>query len=41
VGNWGGAAPAYRFANLDASSHVLTGFHDVASPLRSTHLPGS
>lgn len=36
--DWGGAAPAYRFPNLDASSHVLTGFHDVASPLRSTHL---
>jgi len=36
--DWGGAAPAYRFPNLDASSHVLNGFHDVASPLRSTHL---
>jgi CO/xanthine dehydrogenase Mo-binding subunit len=36
--DWGGAAPAYRFPSLDASSHVLTGFHDVASPLRSTHL---
>jgi nicotinate dehydrogenase subunit B len=36
--DWGGAAPAYRFPNLDASAHVLTGFHDVASPLRSTHL---
>ena len=36
--DWGGAAPAYRFPNLDASSHVLAGFHDVASPLRSTHL---
>src|SRR5213079_119143 len=31
-------APAYRFTNLDASAHVLNGFHDVASPLRSTHL---
>jgi nicotinate dehydrogenase subunit B len=36
--DWGGAAPAYRFPNLDATAHVLTGFHDVASPLRSTHL---
>ena len=36
--DWGGAAPGYRFANIDASAHVLTGFHDVASPLRSTHL---
>ncbi len=36
--DWGGAAPPYRFANLDASAHVLAGFHDVASPLRSTHL---
>jgi CO/xanthine dehydrogenase Mo-binding subunit len=36
--DWGGAAPPYRFANLDASSHVLAGFHDSASPLRSTHL---
>jgi CO/xanthine dehydrogenase Mo-binding subunit len=36
--DWGGAAPAYRFPSLDASSHVLETFHDVASPLRSTHL---
>jgi len=36
--DWGGAAPNYRFQNLDASSHVLAEFHDVASPLRSTHL---
>ena len=36
--DWGGAAPGYRFASVDASAHVLTGFHDVASPLRSTHL---
>ena len=36
--DWGGAAPAYRFPNLDATAHVLAGFHDVASPLRSTHL---
>jgi CO/xanthine dehydrogenase Mo-binding subunit len=36
--DWGGAAPPYRFPSLDASAHVLAGFHDVASPLRSTHL---
>ena len=36
--DWGGAAPGYRFPNLDATAHVLAGFHDVASPLRSTHL---
>ena len=36
--DWGGAAPPYRFLNLDASAHVLAGFHDNASPLRSTHL---
>ncbi len=36
--DWGGAAPPYRFQHLDATSHVLAGFHDVASPLRSTHL---
>jgi CO/xanthine dehydrogenase Mo-binding subunit len=35
---WGGAAPAYRFQNLRAVAHVVPGFHDVASPLRSTHL---
>ena len=35
---WGGAAPPYRFPSLDASAHVLAGFHEVASPLRSTHL---
>src|SRR5215470_10457399 len=36
--DWGGAAPPYRFPSLDASAHVLAGFHEVASPLRSTHL---
>jgi nicotinate dehydrogenase subunit B len=36
--DWGGAAPGYRFPSLDASAHVLDSFHDVASPLRSTHL---
>jgi nicotinate dehydrogenase subunit B len=35
---WGGAAPPYRFANLHAVAHVVPGFHDSASPLRSTHL---
>jgi nicotinate dehydrogenase subunit B len=35
---WGGEAPAYAFGNLEASAHVLHGFHAVASPLRSTHL---
>lgn len=35
---WGGAAPPYRFPNLNAVAHVVSGFHDVASPLRSTHL---
>jgi len=36
--DWGGAAPPYRFPNVEATAHVLAGFHDVASPLRSTHL---
>jgi CO/xanthine dehydrogenase Mo-binding subunit len=36
--DWGGAAPPYRFPSLDASAHVIAGFHDVGSPLRSTHL---
>jgi CO/xanthine dehydrogenase Mo-binding subunit len=36
--DWGGAAPAYSFPSLEASSHVLESFYDVASPLRSTHL---
>jgi nicotinate dehydrogenase subunit B len=35
---WGGAAPPYKFPNLHAVAHVVPGFHDVASPLRSTHL---
>jgi CO/xanthine dehydrogenase Mo-binding subunit len=35
---WGGAAPPYTFPNLLAVAHVVPGFHDVASPLRSTHL---
>ena len=35
---WGGAAPPYRFPSLHAVAHVVSGFHDTASPLRSTHL---
>ena len=35
---WGVQAPAYLFANIHAVSHVLSGFYDSASPLRSTHL---
>jgi CO/xanthine dehydrogenase Mo-binding subunit len=35
---WGREAPAYTFPNVDASAHVIAGFHDAASPLRSTHL---
>ncbi|PYU21098.1 MAG: hypothetical protein DMG30_18600 [Acidobacteria bacterium] len=35
---WGVQAPAYVFANIHAVSHVLSGFYDSASPLRSTHL---
>lgn len=35
---WGVQAPPYVFANLHAVSHVLPGFYDSASPLRTTHL---
>src|SRR4029077_4467644 len=35
---WGGASPPYQFPNPHAVAHVLPGFHEVASPLRSTHL---
>ena len=35
---WGAEAPAYSFANLLASAHVLTGFFASGSPMRSTHL---
>ena len=35
---WGREAPSYTFQNVDAVAHVIAGFHDVASPLRSTHL---
>jgi nicotinate dehydrogenase subunit B len=35
---WGVQAPAYIFANLHAVSHVVPGFYDSGSPLRTTHL---
>lgn len=35
---WGSQAPPYGFRNLHAVAHVVAGFHDTASPLRSTHL---
>jgi CO/xanthine dehydrogenase Mo-binding subunit len=35
---WGAEAPPYRFDNIKAVAHVVAGFHDVASPLRCTHL---
>jgi nicotinate dehydrogenase subunit B len=35
---WGVQAPAYIFPNLHAVSHVLPGFYDAGSPLRTTHL---
>ena len=35
---WGVQAPPYVFANLHAVSHVVPGFYDSASPLRTTHL---
>jgi nicotinate dehydrogenase subunit B len=35
---WGVQAPAYVFANIHAVSHVLAGFYDSTSPLRTTHL---
>jgi len=35
---WGREAPPYAFQAIDAVAHVIAGFHDVASPLRSTHL---
>ena len=35
---WGVQAPPYVFPNIHAVSHVLAGFYDSASPLRSTHL---
>ena len=36
---WGNRAPAYAFANLQAVSHIVAGFHDSGpSPLGTTHL---
>ena len=35
---WGVQAPPYVFANLHAVSHVVAGFYDSGSPLRTTHL---
>ena len=35
---WGVQAPPYVFANLHAVSHVVPGFYDSGSPLRTTHL---
>ena len=35
---WGVQAPPYVFANLHAVSHVVPGFYDAGSPLRTTHL---
>jgi nicotinate dehydrogenase subunit B len=35
---WGVQAPPYVFANVHAVSHVVHGFYDSASPLRTTHL---
>ena len=35
---WGVQAPAYVFPNTHAVSHVLSGFYDAGSPLRTTHL---
>ena len=35
---WAVQAPPYVFANVHAVSHVIHGFYDSASPLRTTHL---
>ena len=35
---WGVQAPAYVFENIHAVSHVISGFYDSGSPLRTTHL---
>jgi nicotinate dehydrogenase subunit B len=35
---WGVQSPPYVIGNLDAVAHVVAGFYDLASPLRSTHL---
>ena len=35
---WGVQAPPYVFPNIHAVSHVIAGFYDAGSPLRTTHL---
>lgn len=35
---WGVQTMAYTFPNIDAVAHVLPPFHEMASPLRTTHL---
>jgi CO/xanthine dehydrogenase Mo-binding subunit len=35
---WGVQAPPYVFPNIHAVSHVISGFYDAGSPLRTTHL---
>jgi nicotinate dehydrogenase subunit B len=35
---WGVQAPPYVFPNIHAVSHVVPGFYDAGSPLRTTHL---
>jgi nicotinate dehydrogenase subunit B len=35
---WGVQAPPYVIGNVEAVAHVVAGFYDLASPLRSTHL---
>ena len=35
---WGVQSPPYVFPNLHAVSHVIAGFYDAGSPLRTTHL---
>ncbi len=35
---WGAQAPPYVFSNLHAVAHILKGFSDAASPLRTSHM---
>jgi nicotinate dehydrogenase subunit B len=35
---WGVQAPPYVFPNIHAVSHVISGFYEAGSPLRTTHL---
>ncbi len=35
---WGSQTPPYAFPNVHSVAHVIAGFHEGASPLRSTHL---